>query len=124
MPRYSSIVMDHFNSPRNVGMLKAPDAVGTTGGPSNPPAMVMHFRIEDQRVTEVKYEVFGCGAAIAAGSMLTEMMTNLSIQECLALTRQRLTDALGGLPADKVWCADLALAAMRNALEKSNGKAT
>lgn len=81
--------------------------------------MVMHFRISGRVVKEVRYRVFGCGAAIAAGSMLTEMITNRRVEECLSVTQKQLLDALGGLPADKAWCAGLALGTMRNALEKT-----
>ncbi len=116
--------MEHLRSPRNVGKIAAPDAVGTVGSVHQPPVMVVHFRLSGGVVKEVKYQVFGCGAAIAAGSMLTEMITDCSIHECLALTRQDLVDALGGFPSDKVWCVDLAIAAMREGLAISDGNAT
>ena len=75
----------------------------------------MHFRVADRVVAEVKYQTFGCGPAIAAASMLTEMITNQEIEECLAITKQQLAEALV-LPADKLWCAGLAIDTMRNAL--------
>jgi NifU-like protein involved in Fe-S cluster formation len=118
MPRHSDILMDHMLNPRNVGRLKSPNAVGQAGKPGRGVFMVMHFRVAHGIVTEVKYQTFGCGPAIAAGSMLTEMITGRSIEKCMALTGGQLSDALGGLPPEKTWCAGLAVEAMRDALSK------
>jgi len=84
--------------------------------------MDLYLRIKDGVVQEAKFQTFGCGPAIAAGSMLTEMITNRTIAECLELSQHRLIEALGGLPSDKTWCADLAIGALRNALSKIDGK--
>jgi len=78
--------------------------------------MVMHLRCDDGTVVEAKYETFGCGPAIAAGSMLTEMIAGCSIEECLTVSQQQLIDALGGLPPEKRYCASLAINTMHNAL--------
>ena len=122
MGRYSDILMDHFRNPRNVGCLESADATGRSGSPGRPPFMVMYFRLKDETVTEVKYQTFGCGPAIATGSMLTEMITNRSIEQCMTVTSQQLIDALD-LPVDKLWCANLAVGTMRNALGGDNGEA-
>ena len=119
MPRYSAVLMDHFNSPRNVGRMKNPDVVGQSGSPGRPPFMIMHFRLDGGVVKEVRFKTFGCGPAIAAGSLLSEMITNRNIAECLAVTEQQLIDALA-LPADKTWCAKLALTTVHSALTKVN----
>jgi len=88
MPRYADVVMEHFRHPRNVGRLDDPDAVGVGGHPRRPPFMVMHFRLRDGVVAEVRYQTFGCVPAIAAGSALTEMIAGRTIDDCLALTEQ------------------------------------
>ncbi len=110
------IIIDHVDSPRNVGCLKAADAVATTGAPGRPPFMAMYFRIRNGIVTEVKYRTFGCALSIAAGSVLTEMITGRNVTECLALTEQQLSEALGSISADQAWCLSLALSTMRKAL--------
>lgn len=119
MPRYGEILMEHFSHPRNVGHMDDPDAVGVSGRPGRPPFMVMHFRLRDGVVAEVRYQTFGCVPAIAAGSALTEMIAGRRIRECLALTEQDVDEALGGLPPERAYCAGLAISAMRDALTKT-----
>ena len=121
MGRFSSILRDHLANPRNAGRLERADTVGRGGSPRRPPFMDVYLRIDSGIVREVTFETFGCGAAIAAGSMLTEMVKGRSVEDCLALTQKQLTDALGGLPADKTWCAQLAIDSMRSALSKNHG---
>jgi len=120
---HSDLLNDHVVNPRNVGRIENPDASGQAGRPGRGPFMVMHFRIADGVVTEVKYQTFGCGPAIAAGSMLTQLVKGRSVEACLALTEQELAEALGGLPSEKTWCADLAIRAMCNALAEYPGPA-
>jgi nitrogen fixation NifU-like protein len=116
MTTYSEILMDHFQFPRNSGKLEAPDCIGRIGSPGNPPFMILHFHLLDERVEQIRFQTFGCGPAIAAGSRLTEMVVGRTISECMALTETDLSTALGGVPPDKKWCVELALAAMRNGL--------
>ena len=108
--------MDHFNSPRNRGRLESPDRVGVAGTPGNGPYMVLTIRVCDGTVTEAKCETHGCGVTIAAGSMLTEMTVNRSVEECRTITVETLTHALGGVPSDKAHGPALAVAALKSAL--------
>ena len=114
---YSDIFLEHLEHPRNVGWLKEHDAAGTIGAPGRPPFMAMSFRFVDGVVGEVKYRTFGCGPAIAAGSLLTEMVLGRSVEQCLALEEEQLIDTLGDIPSDKTWCVELALSTMRKALD-------
>jgi nitrogen fixation NifU-like protein len=116
MGRYSDILMNHFLSPRNAGPMQDPDRIGLVGIPGQGPFMVVCLRLDGDRVTEARFQTHGCGATIAAGSMLTELVAHRSVRECLALTAEHLTAALGGVPPDKVHCPALAVAALRAAL--------
>jgi nitrogen fixation NifU-like protein len=116
MSRFSDILMDHFNSPRNRGGMESPDCVGVGGTPGNGPFMVLMLRVQSNRVTEAKCDTHGCGVTIAAGSMLTEMITNRTLEACGTITAEQLIEALDGVPADKAHAPALAVAALRNAL--------
>lgn len=117
MPRYSATVMSHFTAPRNIGQLESPDRVGLAGRPGQGRFVVMQLMVDEERVTAARFQSHGCGATIAAGSMLTELVQGRTIDECRHLSADHLLLALGGLPADKAHCAGFALAALRNALE-------
>ena len=119
MREYSAILRDHVCHPRNVGQIADADAVGRQRI-GRATFMDMYFRIQDGFIKEVKFQTFGCGAVIAAGSMLTEMITNRTVKECLTVTDQQLIKALGGLPGDKIWCAKLALATMHDAFDRES----
>lgn len=110
-------MMDHFNHPRNAGRLEAPTLTGVEGVAGKAPYMVLQLRVQDGTVTDARFQTFGCGAAIAAGSMMTELMIGRSLFECQAITEVQLNDALGGLPVEKSWCARLPVLALRNARE-------
>src|SRR5438309_160122 len=101
--------MEHFSAPRNAGTLEAPDRIGRAGTPGQGPFMIVFLQLADDRVTRAKYQTFGCGASIAAGSLLTEMVAGRSIDECLALTSEQLSDEMGGFPPDKLHCPVLAV---------------
>ena len=116
MWQYSDIVMDHFRSPRNVGTLDPPALVGIGNMGGGPPTVELYVRILEGRVSEVKFKSFGCGATIAAASMLTELVLNRPLTECLGISEAELVEALGGLPPEKTHCATVAVAALRNAL--------
>jgi nitrogen fixation NifU-like protein len=109
--------MEHFNAPRNSGALEQPDRVGRAGTPGQGPFMILYLKLDDGRVARAGYQTFGCGASIAAGSLLTETIVGREIRECLALTSEQLSDAMGGFPPDKAHCPILAVAALRDALK-------
>lgn len=116
MAAHALPLMDHFESPRNVGRMEAPSAVGVAGTPGAGPFLVLHLRIEGDRVLAARYQTYGCGHAIAAGSALTERIIGRTVAECLDLSDQDISAALGGLPPHKFFCAGLAIDALRNAL--------
>ena len=111
MAGYSDVLMDHFRNPRNAGCLEPYDLRGTAGMPGNGPYMVFTVRLEGGRIAEVRFQTFGCGPAIAAGSLLTELVSGRSLPETTTITRDLLVEALGGLPEDKLYCVDLAVEA-------------
>lgn len=116
MALYSEKVMDHFRNPRNVGTIEDADGVGEVGNAKCGDIMKIYLKIDDEIVTDVKFETFGCGSAIASSSMATEMIKGRSVAEALELTNQAVTEALGGLPAHKVHCSVLAQQAVRAAV--------
>jgi len=124
--QYSSLVMEHFANPRNVGEIENPDGVGTVGNPVCGDIMKMFIKVQDNHIVEAKFKTFGCGAAIATSSMATEMIKGKTIEEALALTNQAVAQALGGLPAVKMHCSVLAEEAVQAAiddyLKKTTGK--
>ncbi len=117
MALYSEKVMDHFRNPRNVGAIENADGVGEVGNAKCGDIMKIYLKIEDEVVTDVKFETFGCGSAIASSSMATEMIKGKPVSEVLKLTNQAVTEALGGLPAHKVHCSVLAEEAVRAAVK-------
>ena len=116
MALYSEKVMEHFRNPRNVGVIENADGVGEVGNARCGDIMKIYLKIENDIVTDVKFETFGCGSAIASSSMATEMIRGRSIEEALELTNQAVTEALGGLPPHKVHCSVLAEEAVRAAV--------
>ena len=117
MSRYSEAVMDHFQSPRNWGRLDRPDHVGVAGVPGQGRYLVLHLRLEGDVVTEARFQSHGCGATIACGSVLTELIVGRDVDAARGVTASTLLEALGGLPPDKGHCAEFAAAALRQALE-------
>jgi nitrogen fixation NifU-like protein len=117
MGKFSETLMDHFTSPRNTGTLESPDRIGQAGTLGNGPYMVLYLRIKDDVIVEAKYRTYGCGTTIAAGSILTELVTGRSIAACLSLTVDDLITALEGVPPDKLHSPALAIAALQDALE-------
>jgi nitrogen fixation protein NifU and related proteins len=114
---YSEKVMDHFQNPRNVGELPDADGIGTVGNPICGDVMKMYLKIQNEIIVDVKFKTFGCGAAVATSSMVTEMVKGKSITEALKITNQAVAEALGGLPAIKMHCSVLAEEALRSALK-------
>ena len=116
MALYSEKVMDHFRNPRNVGVIEDADGVGEAGNPVCGDIMKIYLKIEKDIITDVKFETFGCGSAIASSSMATELIKGKPISEAMALTNKAVTEALDGLPAHKLHCSVLAEEAIRLAL--------
>jgi nitrogen fixation protein NifU and related proteins len=117
MSQFSDVLMDHFQSPRNSRRIESPDRVGLAGTPGSGPYCAIYIRLNDQSIVESCFQTHGCGVSIACGSMLTELITHRSVTECLELTSERLSDALDGVPATKLHCPVLAIAALKDALK-------
>lgn len=122
---YTDIVMDHFMNPRNVGEIENADGVGEVGNVKCGDIMRIYIRVVDETIEEIKFKTFGCGSAIAASSVATEIIKGLSIEEALKVTNKQVVEALGGLPAVKVHCSVLAEQALKAAIydyAHKNGK--
>jgi nitrogen fixation protein NifU and related proteins len=114
---YSEKVMDHFMNPRNVGEIEGADGVGEVGNPACGDMMRLYLKIEEGRVRDAKFRTFGCGAAIASSSMLTEMIKGKTVDEARAITNLQVAEALDGLPAVKIHCSVMAEQAVKSALD-------
>ena len=117
MPIYSDKVMDHFTNPRNVGEISDPDGIGEEGNPVCGDMMTFYIKVKDNRLEDVKFKTFGCGAAIATSSMVTELAKGKTIEEGLKITRQDVADALEGLPPQKMHCSNLAADGLHAAIK-------
>ena len=117
MALYSEKVMDHFRHPRNVGSMEDADGIGEVGNGKCGDIMKMYLKIDDGVVSDVKFETFGCGSAIASSSMATEMIKGKPLAEVLTVTNKAVTEALDGLPAYKLHCSVLAEEAIRAAVK-------
>lgn len=117
MALYSEKVMDHFRNPRNVGTIENADGVGEAGNSRCGDIMKIYLKIDNDIVTDVKFETFGCGSAIASSSMATEMIMGKPLAEVLKLTNQAVTQALDGLPTNKLHCSVLAEEAVKAAVK-------
>ena len=122
MALYSEKVMEHFRNPRNVGVIEDADAVGEVGNAKCGDIMKMYMKIDDDIITDVKFETFGCGSAIASSSMATEMIKGKPVSEAMQLTNAAVAEALDGLPDYKMHCSVLAEEAIKSALEDYNSK--
>jgi len=109
--------MEHFQNPRNVGEIENPDGVGEIGNPVCGDIMKLYIKVKDNRVVDVKFKTFGCGAAIATSSMITELVKNKTLEQAEKISRQTVAEALDGLPANKMHCSNLAADALRKAIE-------
>ena len=114
---YSEKVLDHFRNPRNVGEIEDPDGVGTVGNPVCGDVMSIYIKVNDDKISDIKFKTFGCGAAIATTSMTTELAKGKTLDEALEITRQDVADELGGLPPVKMHCSNLAADALHKAIE-------
>jgi NifU-like protein involved in Fe-S cluster formation len=117
MGKFSDTLMDHFTSPRNNGPMESPDRIGQAGALGQGPFMVLYLRVAGGTISEAKFCTYGCGTTIAAGSILTELITGRSFAECQSLTAGDLIKALDGVPPDKLHSPALAIAALQDALK-------
>ncbi len=117
MALYSEKVMDHFKNPRNVGKLDDADGIGEVGNARCGDIMKIYIKVENDVITDVKFNTFGCGSAIASSSMATEMIKGKPISQALELTNKAVAEALDGLPAHKLHCSVLAEEAIRSAIK-------
>ena len=114
---YSQLVMDHFQNPRNVGKMEDADGIGEVGNAKCGDIMKMYIKVEDGKISDVKFNTFGCGSAIATSSIATEMIKGKTIPEALRLSNQAVVEALGRLPAHKIHCSVLAEEAVKAAVK-------
>lgn len=116
MALYNETVMEHFRHPRNVGVLADADGIGEVGNARCGDIMKIYLKIEDNVITDIKFETFGCASAIASSSIATEMVRGRTVEQALTLTNREVVEALGGLPAHKLHCSVLAEQAIRAAV--------
>lgn len=114
---YSKEVMDHFMNPRNVGEIPDADGVGVEGNPTCGDVMKLFIKVKDNRIVDAKFQTFGCGAAIAVSSMITEMVKGKTLDEALKISKEKVAEALGGLPPQKMHCSNLGADALKKAIE-------
>jgi len=119
---YSELVIEHFQNPRNVGAIEDADGVGKMGSPVCGDLMEIYIKVNNSHITDIKFRTFGCGAAIASGSMASEMIKGKSLAEAEALTDEDVAQALGGLPEKKMHCSNLAASTLHKAIEDYRSK--
>jgi nitrogen fixation protein NifU and related proteins len=122
MPIYSDKVMEHFTNPRNVGEIEDADGIGEEGNPVCGDMMTFYIKVKDNRLEDVKFKTFGCGAAIAVSSMVSEMAKGQTLEEALKITPQSVADQLEGLPKNKFHCSNLGAQALHKAIQDYLGK--
>jgi len=114
---YSEKVMEHFTNPRNVGEIPDADGIGTEGNPVCGDVMKIYIKVKDDRIVNAKFKTFGCGAAIAVSSIVTEMIKGKTVDEALEISKETIADVLGGLPPQKMHCSNLGADALKKAIE-------
>ncbi len=119
---YSKTVLDHFRNPRNVGVIEDPDGVGEVGNPLCGDIMTIYLKVSNEHIEDIKFQTFGCGAAIAVSSMLTEIAKGKSIDEAKRITNKDVAMALEGLPKNKLHCSNLGADALQLALKDFEGR--
>lgn len=123
MPQYSDTVMDHFMNPRNVGEIEDADGVGEVGNPVCGDMMTFYIKVDDDdRLSDVKFKTFGCGAAIAVSSMVSEMAKGKTLDEAMKITRDDVAKQLDGLPPNKMHCSNLGADALGEAIKDYRNK--
>jgi nitrogen fixation NifU-like protein len=121
---YTDKVMDHFQNPRNVGMIKDADGTGQVGNPVCGDMMTFTIKVKDDRLEDVKFQTFGCGAAIAVSSIVSEMAMGKTLEEAMKITNESVAKELGGLPKNKLHCSNLGADALHAAIEDYKRKQT
>ena len=119
---YSKTVMDHFRRPRNVGVIEGADGVGEVGNPLCGDMMTIYLQVKNERIDDIKFQTFGCGAAIAVSSMLTEMAKGKTIEEAKSISNKDVAEALEGLPKNKLHCSNLGADALHIAIKDYENK--
>ncbi|MCX8030173.1 MAG: Fe-S cluster assembly scaffold protein NifU [Thermodesulfovibrionales bacterium] len=119
---YSQKVMDHFTNPRNVGEIPDADGIGMEGNPTCGDAMQIFIKVENDIIVDAKFKTFGCGAAIAVSSMVTEMVKGKTVDEAYQISKEAVADALDGLPPQKLHCSNLGADALKKAIEDYRSK--
>lgn len=115
---YSKKVLDHFMNPRNVGEIPDADGVGMEGNPVCGDVMKIYIKVDGDRIVDAKFQTFGCGAAIAVSSMITEMVKGKTLDEAMKISKDLVAEALGGLPPQKMHCSNLGADALKKAIEE------
>ncbi|MFH1487856.1 MAG: Fe-S cluster assembly scaffold protein NifU [Pseudomonadota bacterium] len=119
---YSKTVMEHFKSPKNVGVIEDADGIGEVGNPLCGDMMTLYLKIEDETIKDIKFQTFGCGAAIAVSSMLTEMAMGKKLDEAKGISNKDVANALEGLPKNKLHCSNLGADALHLAIKNYEDK--
>ena len=114
---YTKKVLDHFRNPRNIGEIKDADGVGTVGNPVCGDVMTIYIKVKNDKIDDIKFKTYGCAAAISSSSIATEMVKGKTLDDALKLTRNDVANELGGLPAYKMHCSNLAADALHKAIE-------
>jgi nitrogen fixation NifU-like protein len=122
MPVYSEKVMEHFMHPRNVGEIEDADGVGEVGNPVCGDMMSFYIKVKDNRLADIKFKTFGCGAAIAVSSIVSEMAMGKTLEEALKITPKLVADELEGLPKQKFHCSNLGAQALQKAIQDYRSK--
>jgi nitrogen fixation NifU-like protein len=122
MPIYSEKVMEHFMNPRNVGEIEDADGIGEVGNPVCGDVMAFYIKVKDNRIADVKFKTFGCGAAIAVSSIVSEMAMGKTLEEVMKITPQTVADELEGLPKNKFHCSNLGAQALHKAIKDYRSK--
>ena len=117
MPVYNEKVMDHFMNPRNVGEIESPDGIGEEGNPVCGDMMTFHIKVNDNKLEDVKFKTFGCGAAIAVSSMVSQMAIGKTLDEAMQITPESVANMLEGLPKNKFHCSNLGAQALNKAID-------
>ena len=115
--QYSEKVMEHFKNPKNVGEIPEADGIGNVGNPVCGDIMRLYIKVENNKIKDAKFKTFGCGAAIATSSMVTEIVKGKTVEDALKISNKAVAEALGGLPPIKMHCSVLAEQALKSAID-------
>ena len=119
---YSKIVMEHFLNPRNVGEIENADGIGEVGSPICGDLMTFYIKVNDNKIEDIKFKTFGCGAAIAVSSIVSETVKGMSLEEAEQISSKKVAELLGGLPPQKLHCSNLGAKALKKAIENYKKK--